>query len=42
MSNSMGMIRYATDHAKEHEWSEGIAPLEEREDITNHLIGETE
>ena len=38
----MGMIGYAMNHAKEHKWSEGIVPLEEREDITGHLISETE
>ena len=39
---SMGMIGYATNHAEEHKWSEGIATLEKREDITGHLISETE
>ena len=38
----MCMIGYVTNHAKEHESNEGIAPLEEREDITGLLIGETE
>ena len=38
----MGMIRYDMSQAKEHEWSEGIATLEKREDITGHVISETE
>ena len=38
----MGMIGYAMNHAEKHEWSEGIATLEKREDITGHLISETE
>ena len=35
------MIGYAMNHAKDHDWSEEIAPLEEREDITSHLISES-
>ena len=38
----MGMIGYAIDHAEKHEWSDGITSLEKREDITGHLISETE
>ena len=38
----MGMIGYAMDHAKEHERSEGISTLEQREDIKGHLMSETE
>ena len=38
----MGMIGYAIGHAEEHERSEGIATLEKREDINDHLISETE
>ena len=38
----MCMIGYVTNHAKEHESNEGIAPLEEREDISGHLISESE
>ena len=38
----MGMIGYVVNHAKNHEWNEGIAPFEEREDIIGHLISETE
>ena len=38
----MGMIRYAMNHAEEHERSEGIATLEKREDVSGHLISETE
>ena len=33
-------IGYAMNHADEHEWSEGIATLEKREDIIGHLISE--
>ena len=39
---SMGMIGYTTSQTKKHKWSEGIAPLEKREDIIGHLISETE
>ena len=38
----MGMIGYAMSHAEEHERSEGIATVEKREDIDDHLISETE
>ena len=38
----MGMIGYAMNHAKKHEWSEGTATLKKREDITGYLIDETE
>ena len=38
---SMGMIGYAMSHAKEHEWSERIATLVKRQDVTGHLISET-
>ena len=38
----MRMIGYAVIHDKEHERSEGIATLERREDISGHLISETE
>ena len=38
----MGMIGYALNHAEKQEWSEGIATLEKREDIIDHLISETE
>ena len=38
----MGMIGYAMNHAKKHERSEGIATLEQREDINGHLMSETE
>ena len=41
MSGKYGMIGYAMDHAEKHEWSDGIATLEKRENITGHLIGET-
>ena len=36
------MIGYAISQAKELEWSEGIFTLKKREDITGHLISETE
>ena len=36
------MIGYAMSHAKEHEWNEGIATLEKREDIIGYLISEIE
>ena len=39
---NMGMIGYAMNHAEKYEWSEGIATLEKRGDITGHLISETE
>ena len=39
---SMGMIGYTTSLAKKHKWSEGIAPLEKREDIIGHLISKNE
>ena len=39
---SMNIVGYATSLAKKHKWSEGIAPLEKREDITDHLSSETE
>ena len=39
---NMGMIGYAMNHAEENERSEGIATLEKREDINDHLISETE
>ena len=35
-------MRNPISHAEEHERSEGIATLEEREDITGLFIGETE
>ena len=38
----MGMIGYTTSLAKKHKWSEGIAPLDKREDIIDHLISKTE
>ena len=38
----MGMIGYAMDYAEKPEWSDGISTLEKREDITGHLISETE
>ena len=38
----MGMIGYTMSHTEEHERSEGIATLEKREDINDHLISETE
>ena len=38
----MGMIAYVMNHAEKHELSEGISTLENREDITGHLISETE
>ena len=38
----MGMIRYAMNYAKENERIEEIATLEKREDISGHLISETE
>ena len=38
----MGMIVYAMIHSREHERSEGIAPLEKRVNITGLLISETE
>ena len=38
----MGMIGYITSLAEKHKWSEGIAPLEKREDIIGHLMSESE
>ena len=38
----MGMIGYAMSHAWKHERSEGIATLENIEDIYGHLISKTE
>ena len=38
----MRMIRNAMNHAEEQEWSEGITILEKKEDITGHLISETD
>ena len=42
MSDDMGMIGYAISHVEKYEWSEGIAILDQRKDITRHLISETE
>ena len=36
----MGMIGYAIVHVREYEISEGIAPLEERENVIGLLISE--
>ena len=38
----MDIIAYALNHVEKHKWSEGIATLKKREDITGHLISETE
>ena len=38
----MGMVGYTMSLAKKHKWSEGIAPLEKREDIIGYMISETE
>ena len=38
----MGMIGYTTSLVKKHKWTEGIAPLEKKEDIIGHLMSETE
>ena len=38
MVTCMGMIGYVMVHAREHERSEGIVPLEERENVIGHLI----
>ena len=39
---SMGIIGYAMSHAEEHDRSEGIATLEKREDINDHLTSKIE
>ena len=39
---SMGMIGYITSLVKKHKWSEGIAPLDKKEDIIGQLVSETE
>ena len=37
-----GKYGYAKKNAKKHEWSDEIATLEKRGDITGYLISETE
>ena len=39
---SMGKIGYTMSFAKNHKGSEGISPLEKREDIIGRLISEIE